>query len=427
MNASGQFKGGNSRKVNRRTFLRVAGAAGLLGAASNVLPRMGRAAPKDIEVAFIQPRSGPMVPISTPAVICADIALEEINASGGIRALGGAKLKLIEYDNQGKPDVGASMVERAARSDAVAIIGSQGSGVVMVQSLVAERNGIPNIVDLAAADDITARNLRYVFQVGPTLEQVVLSDLKFITSLQDPKTGKKIKTVGVMYEDTAMGQSGFNNINKHFSKFGLELATSVGYSWKSADLTAQVTKLKYANPDLVYSWGYVPDSILIVKTMQSLKFNPLGIHGGPLSGTDEFYEATKPFGEYVFYNDWWAPKGIPGAPADRGPKIIEEYKKRSGGKPVLGEGIKTLSAFYVLKQALELAGGLSRDKLRDALERVKVTGADGSALPYIIKFDSQHRVDGAFTVVGQWLKGQKLTVFPKEAAAAELVFPRPRE
>ena len=90
-----------------------------------------------------------------------------------------------------------------------------------------------------------------------------------------------------------------------------------------------------------------------------------------------------------------------------------------------GEAIKTFSAFYVLKQALEDSASYDRDKLRDALEKVYVTGAHGSALPYPIKFDSKQRVEGAFAVTGQWIKGKKQIVFPKEVAAADYVFPQP--
>lgn len=414
-----------SRSIDRRTFLRQTTVVGVVGASSLFHVRRSLGAIKDIEVAFIQPRSGPMVPIATPPVLCAAIAVDEINAAGGIRSLGGAKLKLLEYDNEGKPEVGVSMVERAARSDAVAIVGSMQSGVVMVQTLTAERNRIPNIVDVAIADDITARNLKYVFQVCPSTEQMILSDLKFIKALEDARTGKRVQSIAVMYEDTAFGQSVFNNIKKHHAGVGLNLVSSVGYNWKNADLTSPVIRVKAANPDLVYISGYVPDTILILKTLYSLKVPLLAIHGGPNGSTDEFYDATKPLSEFVLYTDWWSPEIIPGAPKTRGANIIEAYSKRSDGKPVNGEGIKTLSAFHVLKKALEASGDRSRDKLRDALERVTATGADGIALPYTIKFDAQHRVEGAFSVAGQWQKAEKKTVFPRDVASAPIVFPHP--
>ena len=226
-----------SCNIIRGSLIKATLAAVALAAVSVASPWVTHAQKevKEVEVAFIQPLSGPMVPIAAGPVIAAHLAVDEINSTGGIRSLGGAKLKLVEYDNEGKAEVGASMVERAARSNAVAIVGSMQSGVVMVQTLIAERNRIPNIVDVAIADKITARNLRYVFQVCPSAEQMILSDLKFIGSLRDVNTGKKVKTLGVMYEDTAYGQSVFNGIKKHREKYGLEIVSSAGYNWKIAD------------------------------------------------------------------------------------------------------------------------------------------------------------------------------------------------
>src|SRR3990172_7783356 len=273
-------RGLGSCNVTRRAFLKRICASSVSGLISTAFPQVSRGQPKEVEVAFIQPRSGPMVPIAEGPVICAHIAVDEINSGGGIRSLGGAKLKLLEYDNEGKAEVGASMVERAARSNAVAIVGSMQSGVVLVQTLMAERNRIPNIVDVAIADDITARDLRYVFQTCPSAEQMILSDLNFIRSLHDSKTGKKVKTLGVMYEDTAYGQSVFNGIKKNHEKYGLELIGSIGYNWKSPDLTGPITKLKAANPDFIYQVGYIPDTILTIQTIESLKLAMLGIHFG---------------------------------------------------------------------------------------------------------------------------------------------------
>ncbi len=98
-----------------------------------------------------------------------DFATDEINAEGGIKALGGAKLKIIYGDSQGKPEIGATITEQLIHKDNVAMItGALQSGVTLPSTAVAERYKVPYLVLTAVNVDITNRGFKYTFRSKQT-------------------------------------------------------------------------------------------------------------------------------------------------------------------------------------------------------------------------------------------------------------------
>ncbi|HSE92768.1 MAG TPA: ABC transporter substrate-binding protein, partial [Methylomirabilota bacterium] len=137
--------------VGRRTFLKTAA-----GAAAAGFPLPLRAQPKTFRIGVIHPVTGPLAEPGQACRIGAQMAADAVNAAGGIKALGGVKLELLLGDTTTKPDVGRTEAERVISQGAQMLMGSFDSGSTAAMVPVVQQRRVPFLVDIAAADPITA-------------------------------------------------------------------------------------------------------------------------------------------------------------------------------------------------------------------------------------------------------------------------------
>ena len=122
-------------------------------------------AAEDVKIAEVLPLSGGAAPQGTQLKGGAEIAVSEINAEGGIKSMGGAKINLLFGDSKSTPDGGAAETERLITREKVSLIlGAFQSGVTFPATEVAERYKTPWIVNMAVKDEITERGFKYVFR-----------------------------------------------------------------------------------------------------------------------------------------------------------------------------------------------------------------------------------------------------------------------
>ncbi|MGE5542818.1 MAG: ABC transporter substrate-binding protein [Bacillota bacterium] len=381
-------------------------------------------APDEIKVAIVEPLTGLAAEIGTRAANGAEQAIEEINANGGIKALGGAKLKAVRYDTQSKPDVGISQTEAAIKSGCVAIIGCAQSAVGMVVTQVAERNKVPILVTVAQLDDITNRGFKYTFSVTPTTSQINGSLLNYVQTLKHPTTGNKLRIAHV-YEDTTYGQGAQKWLEANAKNYSVEFVGSASYPAKASDVTSVLSKVKAMNADFLLISSYLQDAVLIMRTAKDLRLNALGIQDSS-GDQEEFAKMLGPIADYVYFNMYWSPESrIPGAEADRGKKVNQTHKDKYG-EEASGFAMLGHTAAYVLKSALEKAASTDGEALRKALAETNLTGGDGIIMPVkTLKFDDKGRNIEAGVLVGQVLEGKRGAIWPADFATVQPVFPMP--
>ena len=154
--------------VGRREFLKGAAALGV-GAGLAGLPLRGAegAAPKDVNIGVLYPTSGSQARFGQMCVNAAKLAVDEVNAAGGIKSLGGAKLNPVLADIQSDPGVTRNQAERLmATGNLTAATGSYVSTYTLVATEVAERYKIPFITG-SIANKLTDRGFKFTFQVSP--------------------------------------------------------------------------------------------------------------------------------------------------------------------------------------------------------------------------------------------------------------------
>ncbi|MCL5776511.1 ABC transporter substrate-binding protein [Limibaculum sp. FT325] len=403
--------------ISRRSAVLALSALAL--AAGLGEPRTASAA-EDIPVGILLPLSGSVAPIGINNRRGHELAIEEINAAGGIKSLGGAKLVMIDGDTQGNPNVGISEVEKLARRGVVAIMGAYQSGVTFPTTQMAERLRVPYIDPVAVADSITeGRGFKYTFKVSPLASWYARDQVRFVLDTSTA-AGKPAKSVVLLHEDTLFGTSTAEGQVKAAKEFGLEVLADISYPKDTPDMTSTIAQIKELNPDALLLVSYINDAVLITKTMKELGVN-IPIIGTSAGHIDPAYITNlgKDADLTFTVGEWNVDIEKAGA-AEIAKRFEEKFSV-----PMNGHAAETYMSTMVLRDALERAGSTDRDKLRDALAETKICG-DANILPYdCIRFGESGQSPEAQLVVLQIIDGVHKTVWPAEVAAAQPTWPVP--
>lgn len=374
----------------------------------------------DIKVGILLPLSGAIAPIGQNNRRGHVLAVEDINAAGGIKSLGGAKLVLVDGDTQGNPNVGIQEAEKLARQGVVAMMGAYQSNVAFPTTQVAEKLGVPYIDPVAIADSITeGRNFKYTFKVAPKASWYARDQIDFVKWVGQ-KAGKPIRRVVLMYEDTLFGQSTSAGQEKSAKEAGIEVVQKIAYPASSPDMTPTISRIKQMAPDAILFVSYIADAVLITKTMKELGVD-IPILGTSAGHIDPAYIANLgPLAEHSFTVGEWNPDLKKSGAA----KLSERFQAKFG-VPMNGHAAETYMSTMVLADALERAKSADRKKLRDALAQTNMCGAR-NILPYdCVKFDASGQSPQGRLVMLQVQKGKFVSVWPPEVAAAAPVYPVP--
>lgn len=367
---------------------------------------------EEVKIGVLLPLSGPVAPIGVTNKRGHELAVEEINAAGGIKSLGGAKLKLVFADSQGDPKIGMSEAERLIKTENVSIMtGAYQSSVTYPSTQVAEKYKIPYVVPVAVKDEITERGFKYIFRLCPKASWYSRDQVRFAKEMGE-KTGHFPKRVALVYENTDWGQSAAAGWKKYVPEAGMEIVLDAPYPASSSDLTPVVLKIKKANPDLILFTSYTSDAILLTNTIAEMKINAMGMIGGGGGHADpEYLKNTGKNSEYHFDLTEWS--------TDLGKPYVKEVNakfKEKYGVDMNGESAETYAATYVIADALERAGSTDPEKIRQALAETKITEGPAMILPYdIIEFDEEGQNPHASLIMVQVRDGKRVTVWPESA------------
>jgi branched-chain amino acid transport system substrate-binding protein len=377
------------------------------------------AAEKVIKIGTLIPLTGSLSALGVNARYGCDMAAEEINAAGGIKSLGGAKIQMVHGDSEGKADTGMSVAERLIKQEGVnACLSGPQSGVTFATTQITEKYQIPHMVTGSVADSITGRGFKYVFRIIPTATYWSLSQLKVIEEMC--KKGHKIQNIALFYEDTLWGQSQAKVWRE--KKGDLKIVADLSYPHGTSDLTVSITKLKAAKPDVVLICSYVSDAILMTRTMYEMDFNCQGIIGSGAGPEDPlFYKNLKDLTENVMTIAQFSDELNPFCQA----KAVEYQKKYH--QPMGGHSANAYAGIYVLADAFNRAGSMDSKKVRDALSKTNLCTSPANKIlstKKCITFDSTGQFN-YWALIVQWRKGKLVPVFPDDIALAEPVWPMP--
>lgn len=370
----------------------------------------------EIKIGSVHPLSGASAIDGQQMQNAINMAIEEINESGGIKSLDGAKIKLLEGDSESKPEKGVSETQRLARDGAVAILGPYNSPVALAATQEAEKLKIPFVVTIASTKEVTERGFKYTFRLQP--DSILMAD-NFLTHFKEfnEKSGANLKTAVITHEDSSYGSTIADHVEKNAEKAGLEILARLHHPLQALDLTSEINRIKSLNPDVIIAANLLPDGTLFNETLAESGYKPkaiIGIANGAYSNAD-FVETKRDINQYLLDANY-----AYNAKSELAQKVAEKYQEKFG--QALGPNAAyAYTATYVLIDAIERAGSTDKDKIREALTK---TNFEDHILPQgPITFDEKGQNEGAQAVMNQIIDGKYLTVFPEEYKVEDLIFP----
>jgi len=385
-------------------------------AASAVLaaPAILRAQPASVKLGILQPVTGALAQDGDLGRLGAQIAIDEINASGGIAGMGGAELEMVFGDARSTPDGGTQEVERMQADGVCAVVGGFASPICLAASQAASRYDLPYIVDVGVSDSIVTRGLTNTFRFAPGFGKVTSVALDNLVALNDA-AGKPAKTVVLVHEDGLFGSGLAKLMQTELPKRGFEILDTIAHPTPARDMSNVALRIRSLAPDLILPSDYYGEFVLLARTLQQQRIKPKGIYG-VLNGAASNYRFVKEFpaaAEGLLDCNHWADPRNPRTAALR--QKVEVQSKTFAYNVMLN-----YSCVLLVADALSRAGTADRAKLTAAI-------ADSSFAGHIMPYGPTHFVNGqnqGATPVNTQVQGNAIKViFPTSFADAKPNFP----
>ena len=383
----------------------------VMSSANNVL------AEKEVELGIIIPLTGPLSKIGVSTKMGYDMAADDVNSRGGIKSLGGAKLKLIYADDQAKPALAVSETEKLIeRHNVPIVLGEYASSVTIAATVVAERLKVPFLVPISVSDKITERGFKYIFRLNAPASHWSRTIQDFLKDFGKLTGGKKeVKTIALVYEDSDWGQDTAKAHRDRAASYGFKIVADESYPHGAADVTAKIAKIKAAKPDALLPVSYIQDAMLIAETRARLGFNPIVVSGGGGALEPEYINLD--VSDLEFTVSHWN-RDISPAATELNKRFRTRYNTDMNGNMAA-----CYQSILVVAEALENAGSVDRNAIRDALADLEINPGPKLIMPYKkINFDAKGQNDSILVVV-QMEDKKTHCVWPEGFAASKVVVP----
>lgn len=408
-------------RIGRRTAL--AGVAAGAVTMFNISKTLAQ--PKEAKISMLVPLSGPWARAGQLEQMGARLAIEDINAAGGIKSLGGMKMSLVEIDAGENVEKAKGAAQRmvAQEPELSGGFGCWLSSFTLAVTEVTERVELPWCT-LSYSDTITSRGFKHVFQTSPTAETQAKEMMPALLALATKATGKRPTKVAFLSDNTASPVSFMKAMREvAIPQEKLTAVVDEVYTPPLADATTLVQKVRSGRPDFVMFQSTTPgDNKLLLD-----KFAELGlpatkvpqIAGGGHWGTPEMLKlAGKELLEGVII-------GLANWPG-RNLADLEKRFSAKTGEPWFGhDSIFAYAHTMILKEAIEKAGSTDRVKVTQAMRELDLTDGPAKLFPDgRVKFDTNGRRIGAQMAFIQWRNGKPIAVNPESIAVTQAVWPK---
>jgi branched-chain amino acid transport system substrate-binding protein len=407
--------------TRRTTFTRrrlgtaaLAGAT-LVGAPLPLRHAMAQA-PANLRVGLLLPTSGLQAQIGQACRRGADVA-NEVFADMKMAA----KLDIANYDTESKPDVARTQAEKAIDAGAHMLVGAFDSGQTIAIAQVAEQRGVPLIVNIAAAPQITEQGYKFVVRNFPTAPMLITGALTLHKEIFKA-SGTTPKTAVLMSVNDTFGTAMINGIKALFPKLDMpyEIVDTISYDPAAKDLSVEVGKAKATKADMLMPVSRLNDAKLIVQEMVKQRWEPMAVMnpGAPGLYEQDFLKTMGKYGDFMISNvPWLDPKSTMTQALDKrhAAKFPNDQLDINGGF--------TFEALLVAAQAWLAARSTKADALMDALRKTRIDQHVIIGGP--IQFDAKGQNVNIKAAAVENLKRKPTVVMPLESAAAPLVFPMP--
>ncbi|MEM8552046.1 MAG: ABC transporter substrate-binding protein [Pseudomonadota bacterium] len=401
----------------RRTV--VAGLAA--GASTIAMPMHLRAQPAPIKVGFVLPLTGPFAEAGQLQKEATDMAVEDINAAGGIKSLGGAMIEPVYGSYQTEVAEANTETERLIAEGVVGLIGPYSSGVAIAGTVIAERARIPYLVPNALSDEITSRGLTYTFKTVPHVSQFAI-DAADVVSVLDGKGGVSSSTCCVIRVDDFFGNVVGTQFERILPEKGFTVLDDVAHPQSPTTLEDVILRVKAADPDVVFAAGEPASITLLFQQLKELDYWPkngwVGVGGGYSNSVT--HKNLGPIAEeLICVNDWFPGINRPGAA-----ELNARFRERAG-VDMLGNANTTYAGVWIFAAGIEAAASTDPTAIRDGLANLDLTEGPAMFMYERVGFDSNGMMKNSTNVAAQIKDGTASVIWPEGMSATEALWPVP--
>ncbi|MEI5682605.1 ABC transporter substrate-binding protein [Mesorhizobium sp. CCNWLW179-1] len=352
--------------LNRRVFTALSLAMMTTGSVSPAISQ-------DLEplkIGAIYATSGSANFLGVPEERGLRLLVDQLNEAGGIK---GRRIELTVYDTEGNGTKAAQQFRRLVGSDEVDIVfGPSSSGESLLVLPIANEEEVPIIMH-AGTEKVFTPPTPWAFNTPPS-DRIVAADL-----LSKFKT-KGITKIAVFSSADGFGQSGANVVNQIAPGEGITVVSHEEFNRQDTDMTPQLLRIKEGGAEALVIWGALPGPSIILKNATTIGFD-MPIYNSYAAATDELLTQAGPAAEGTFVTSMrlLAPDTLseddPIRPVVQ--KLYEDFKAKWGVTPAT-YAAHSYDAMLITKVAVEsIEGEITRQSLRDAIEKVSVKGGNG--------------------------------------------------
>jgi branched-chain amino acid transport system substrate-binding protein len=387
------------------------------GAAVALAPfNIARAQAAKLKIGVLLPKSGYQGLIGQSCQKGADLAPAVIKDRLGV------DIELMNADTETNVDTARTRAERLIQEGAHCLVGPFDSGAAAAIAQVAEQRGVPFVINIAAAPQITEQGYQFVFRNFPVASELVRNGLALINDLfQATKTTPR--SAVFMHVNDTFGQANAKAIHAIMPQLNMpfKLLETISYDPAARDLTVEVAKAKATRADFLLLVCRLNDAIVLRREIVKQRWNLMGVisPGSPGMYENQFYQTLGKLSEHCISNvPWYDPKAAL-------TKAVEAAFKKQNPKEqlrfhALNVGY-TFEAMLVVADAFKRARSTEAKTLTEAIRQTELNDRVMFGGP--IKFNAKGQVEGNLSACVQ-NQGQKpVVVLPAAAAEAKPVFP----
>jgi branched-chain amino acid transport system substrate-binding protein len=343
-----------------------------------------------------------------------DMAVEQINKKGGVKVGSDTyQLKIVYYDDESDPTKSSKFVEKLVAEDKVDfLLGPYSSGITIPDSLVAQRYKVPMIEGGGASGKIFSRGNKYIFGTLPPAGQYFKSTLEMLKTFKPAP-----KTIAILYADDKFDVSVAEGTSELANEMGFNVVLHEKYAEAATDFNSILTKIKATGVEVVLVAGHTEESLNFTQQAKELNVSPklISMTVGPSEA--DFRKSLGKDAEYIYgVASWSTQMNFIGYLFNDTKEFVKLFKEKFNYDPDYhnASGIADVAIF---KDAIERAGTLDKEKVRDAIAATNLSTIYGR-----VQFSDNGQIKGT-SVVLQILGGEIYQVYPN--GVKEPVYPFP--
>lgn len=351
------------------------------------------------------PLTGPLAPEAIKQQQGYDLWAEQANKAGGI-SVGGKKYKveIVYTDYQSNTPRAVQTTEQMITQNNVNFLfGPFGSGAAKAGSSVSEKYKVPTIAATASSSQVYDQGYKYLFGTF-TPNDTLTTPLTQMVKAKAPD----VKKVAILARNDLFPLAIAQEMEKSAKGNGLEVAYFEKYAIGTLDHSATLSQIKSLAPQWIFVTGYINDLLLVKKQMadQQIKATVVSMIAGP--AYQEFIDAAGAGGENITSAAWWHPaaqysgKDIFGTTAN----YVKLFKEKFKSEPDYAQASASVAG-ALFQMAIEKAGSLDKDKVRDELAKMDVMTFFGP-----VKFGPTGQINSLEPPVFQLQGGKPVVLSP---------------